>query len=218
MTVTTTASGASAPARRRFGGRLADLGIAIIAIALAVILFVGTLGMNVRGNQVPGPQFFPFLVSGLLLVVGTVLLVSQLRARRAADAQWHAPDVSEDMLRDFGAGTELIDIDAAAAAQAEAARVPEAPAPAAGADASHPFDWRTVGIVVGAVVFFIVALELLGWILSAASLFWLIAYAFGSKRPVWDAGVGLLVASIAQLVFVAGLGLTLPSGFVGVLF
>jgi putative tricarboxylic transport membrane protein len=76
-------------------------------------------------------------------------------------------------------------------------------------------DWRTVGTLIGGVVAFVLLLEHLGWIISAAALFWLVAYALGSRRPVFDIGVGLLFSSIIQLAFGAALGLSLPSGFIG---
>jgi putative tricarboxylic transport membrane protein len=76
-------------------------------------------------------------------------------------------------------------------------------------------DWRTVGLLLAGVVAFVLVLNPLGWIISAAVLFWVVAYALGSRRPFFDAGVGLLFSSITQLAFGAGLGLSLPSGFIG---
>ena len=201
-------------ARRRFSGNLAETGIAVIAIVIALVLGIGTLTMHVRGTAQPGPQFFPLLVTGLLLVVGIILLVAQWRRHAAREADWHRPDVSEDLLRDVGANTELLQVDAVAEAN-EATTT--APAPAVtDPDTAHPFDWRTVGLVVLAVVGFIATLELLGWIIAAAGMFWLIAFAFGSRRRLFDLGVALLISSTVQLLFVAGLGLSLPSGILGV--
>ncbi|GGA65830.1 hypothetical protein GCM10011490_15600 [Pseudoclavibacter endophyticus] len=192
---------------RRLRGRLADVGIALVALAVALVLLIGALNMDVRGQQVPGPQFFPFIVSGLLAVVGVVLLAMQLRRPDEDGADWHRPDISEDMLRDLGANTELIRVDRAAA-------------PAANDDPNtgHPIDWRTVGMTVGAIALFALALEFVGWIIAATAMFWLIAFAFGAKRPLVNLGIALLLASIIQLLFVGALGLSLPAGFVGVLF
>ncbi len=46
-------------------------------------------------------------------------------------------------------------------------------------------------------------------------LFWIISYALGSKRKLFDFGVAIIFASCTQLAFSAGLGLNLPSGFLG---
>ncbi len=74
--------------------------------------------------------------------------------------------------------------------------------------------WRTVGLMLADVVAFVLLLEPLGWIISATMLFWMVAYALGSHRRFFDIGVGLLFSSIIQLAFGAGLGLSLPSGFI----
>ena len=73
-------------------------------------------------------------------------------------------------------------------------------------------DWRTLGITVAALAGFIAVLPVLGWILSAAALFWVISWAFGSRRPLLDIGVSVIVSSLVQLAFGAGLGLSLPAG------
>ncbi|MGO2112261.1 MAG: tripartite tricarboxylate transporter TctB family protein [Pseudoclavibacter sp.] len=234
---------------RRLRGRLADVGMAVVSIAIAVVLLIGAMTMDVRGQEAPGPQFFPLIVSGLLFVIGVVLLVMQLRRPKNEGADWHRPDVSEDMLRDFGANTELIKVDkrlgkaakpagrasvtnaANATAASGAIAGPDAAVdsatPAAAtksaasgddADTAHPIDWRTVGITAGAVALFALALEFTGWIIAATAMFWLIAYAFGAKRPFINLGIALLMASVIQLLFVGALGLSLPAGFVGVLF
>lgn|GEM_PF-5511453 len=70
----------------------------------------------------------------------------------------------------------------------------------------------TVGIVVGSLSAFILIMPLLGWLLASTLLFWVISWAFGSTRPVFDVGVAALMAALIQLAFSAGLGLSLPPG------
>ncbi|MGW9403023.1 tripartite tricarboxylate transporter TctB family protein [Arthrobacter sp. NPDC055585] len=176
-----------------------ELLVAAVLYALAVFLTVGTITMNVQGTATPGPQFFPILVCVLLYGVATALTISVVRSPRVPDTRKH-PDhgnFSDDMLRDL-AGLPSDD----------------APAKSPGSWRTYS-DWRTVGLVLLGVVVFTATLNVLGWILSAAFLFWIICYALGSKRPVFDAGVSLLFASAIQLAFNAGLGLNLPSGFLG---
>ena len=182
-----------------------ELSVALLALVAAALLIVGTVTMNVRGDQEPGPQFFPIIVICLLLVTGGWVTVQALLPRRSNARVWHRPDISEDMLADVsGTNTELIKLDHLHAA--------------AGAEDETTFDWRTFGLVLGAVVLFAVLLNPVGWICSAAILFWLVSYALGSRRPVFDIGVAFILSSAVQLAFSAGLGLALPAGFFGWIF
>jgi putative tricarboxylic transport membrane protein len=73
-------------------------------------------------------------------------------------------------------------------------------------------DWRSLGLVIGGFLAFAVLLVPLGWILSAALLFWVVAHALGSRRRLLDIGLSLVFSSAIQFAFSAGLGLTLPGG------
>ncbi|WP_288812475.1 tripartite tricarboxylate transporter TctB family protein [uncultured Gordonia sp.] len=79
-------------------------------------------------------------------------------------------------------------------------------------------DWRALGLVLAGLIAFTVLLIPLGWILSAALLFWIVAHAMGSTRPVLDIAVSLVVSCAVQAFFSAGLGLNLPAGILGGLF
>lgn len=68
---------------------------------------------------------------------------------------------------------------------------------------------------VGGFVLFIFLLEPLGWILAAALLFWCVAFGFGATKLIHAAVVGLTLSSLTYLAFSLGLGLALPSGFLG---
>lgn len=79
-------------------------------------------------------------------------------------------------------------------------------------------DWRTLGLVLAAFLAFTLLLNPLGWILAAALMFWLISYALGSSRPLFDIALAVVFSAAVQVAFSAGLGLNLPSGlFEGVL-
>lgn len=183
-----------------------ELSVGVLALVAAALLILGTVTMNVRGDQQqPGPQFFPIIVICLLVFSGGWVTVQALLPRRAKPRVWHRPDISEDMLADVsGTNTEVITLESRHAA--------------ASSDGQATFDWRTFGLVLGALVLFAVLLTPVGWICSAAILFWLIAYALGSRRPIFDIGVALVLSSAVQLAFSAGLGLALPSGFFGWIF
>ncbi|RZI89112.1 MAG: hypothetical protein EOO67_12390, partial [Microbacterium sp.] len=76
-------------------------------------------------------------------------------------------------------------------------------------------DWKALGITAGSVAGFILLLPLLGWIISCTLLFTAVTFAFGSTRVGFNLAIGLLIASVIQLVFSGLLGLALPAGFIG---
>jgi putative tricarboxylic transport membrane protein len=65
----------------------------------------------------------------------------------------------------------------------------------------------SAGIVLDALLF-----EWLGFILSSALLFLLVAIGFGSRMYLRDLVLGFALATAAYFTFVYGLGLSLPSG------
>ncbi|WP_309080751.1 tripartite tricarboxylate transporter TctB family protein [Zhihengliuella sp.] len=181
-----------------------ELVVSGLVLALATAVVVGILTMDVKGDTVPGPQFFPTIVAVALYAIGVLHAISVIRTRRFPHGGGsQSPDVSSDMLAELS--------------HAERAEVygRRGDRPRAAGRVRLYSDWKTIGLVVGGVVLFILALPVLGWVITAAGLFWVICKAFGSKRPVFDVGVSLLFSSITQLAFGAGLGLSLPSGFLG---
>jgi putative tricarboxylic transport membrane protein len=76
-------------------------------------------------------------------------------------------------------------------------------------------DWKAVVWAVGGFLVFALTLELLGWIIAGALLFWTVAKGFGSRRPLFDISLALLISSGIYLAFAVGLGLNLPSGILG---
>ncbi|BAU97421.1 tripartite tricarboxylate transporter TctB family protein [Corynebacterium suranareeae] len=79
-------------------------------------------------------------------------------------------------------------------------------------------DRKNLILALIAVLVFAFLLEPLGWIISAALLFWAIALCMGSGRPIFNMAVGLVVSSAIQVAFSMGLGLSLPAGILGGLF
>lgn len=182
-----------------FAGR-GELGFVAVAITFATILLYGGLTMTVLGTQTPGPQFFPILIAILLYIASAAILFSVLRNPQLPDGEPHPGrgNFSKDLLSDVG----MIDRE----------RVRRRYSRYSEQWATYS-DWKTVGFVVGGLVIFTIALNPVGWILSATFLFWVVVRALGSKRTFLDIGVSLLFASIVQLAFNEGLGLPLPPGF-----
>ncbi len=79
-------------------------------------------------------------------------------------------------------------------------------------DPTLPTDWRTVGLLAAALLVYLVLIEPAGFILASTALFAGAAFAMGSRRPVRDFPLGLVLATALYLGFTRGLGLDLPAG------
>lgn len=75
-------------------------------------------------------------------------------------------------------------------------------------------DWTAVALVAAGLVVQILLLEYAGWVIAATLLFVAVARAFGSRRLLLDAAIGLVLAGLAFVVFGYGLDLSLPGGVV----
>ncbi|WP_404431135.1 tripartite tricarboxylate transporter TctB family protein [Microbacterium lacus] len=188
---------------RWYTGRSELIMVAGVLI-LATLLAIGTVQMEVPdGVAAPGPQFFPAIVTVFLYAVGIALGIDVIRKPKRAHVVDDPTEVSNEMLEDLGGLDQTSEIRVVS---------PEDIVIAEEDRNAAPIDWKTLGIVVGTLALFILVLPFLGWLLSSAALFWVISWAFGSKRPLFDIAVAVLTASLVQLAFSAGLGLTLPAG------
>ncbi|MGN9839056.1 tripartite tricarboxylate transporter TctB family protein [Nonomuraea sp. H19] len=79
-------------------------------------------------------------------------------------------------------------------------------------DVDAPSDWRSVGLVSGIFLAFAVLLNTLGWIIGASLLFFGLSVALGAEHKFRAAGVGVVLGIATYLLFVKGLGVTLPGG------
>lgn len=78
-------------------------------------------------------------------------------------------------------------------------------------DESVRTDWLTVGKLVAVLVAHLVLIDLAGWPVAAALLFFGAAWALGATW--WRAlAVAVVLALAVQVVFASGLGLSLPAG------
>lgn len=166
--------------------------LALIMAAFSTYLLIGILTMEVpEGADAPGPQFFPTLLMIAGYVLAVLLAVSYIRTPEPAVPATFAAD-------------DDVSPEERAAAEEAAAKT------------YRTFsDWYSVGWAVGGFLAFALLLEVLGWILSGALLFWAVAHGIGSRRPVFDLSLGLVLSSLIYLAFAVGLGLNLPSGILG---
>jgi len=192
---------------RWYTGR-SELIVVAGVLAIAATMTVGIVTMDVpEGTAFPGPQFFPLIVTAFLYATALALGVSIVVSPRRVHAADDPTEVSTDMLEDLG-GLDATSEIRVVAPESMMSTLPTATAtpPAVG------IDWRAVGLTVGSIAAFIVLLPILGWLVSAAALFWALARTFGSRRPLFDVGTAVIVSALIQLAFGLGLGLSLPAG------
>jgi putative tricarboxylic transport membrane protein len=79
-------------------------------------------------------------------------------------------------------------------------------------DLTAPTEWRVVLPLVGAFVANVLLIDLLGWVVSGALLFWGSSWALGSRHPVRDAVISLALSLATFYGFYLGLGIALPAG------
>ena len=73
-------------------------------------------------------------------------------------------------------------------------------------------DWRTVAMLAAAFLANALLIEPLGWVFSAAILFWGSAFALGSRHYVRDAVIAVALSIGSFYLFALGLGIVLPPG------
>ncbi|MDX3106752.1 tripartite tricarboxylate transporter TctB family protein [Nonomuraea angiospora] len=79
-------------------------------------------------------------------------------------------------------------------------------------DVEAPTDWRSVGLVSGIFLAFTALLNVLGWIIGASLLFFGLSLALGAEHKARSAVISVVVGLATYLLFVKGLGVSLPGG------
>jgi putative tricarboxylic transport membrane protein len=73
-------------------------------------------------------------------------------------------------------------------------------------------DWMAFVLISAGVLLHMVLIGWAGFILASSLLFVLIARGFGSRRPVRDLAIALVLSTIVFFLFTQALGLSLPAG------
>jgi len=79
-------------------------------------------------------------------------------------------------------------------------------------DLTAPTEWRVVLPLVAAFVANVLLIDVLGWVISGALLFWGSSWALGSRHLVRDAVISLALSLATFYGFYLGLGILLPAG------
>jgi putative tricarboxylic transport membrane protein len=72
-------------------------------------------------------------------------------------------------------------------------------------------DWMAFGIISAGIVLHMIVIGWAGFILAGTLLFVLIARGFGSRKPVRDAIIAVVLTMVVYFVFTRALGLKLPA-------
>lgn len=199
--MTTTTTPRSAASGRKPRGELLVAGTVAV---IGLVVLVRTVTMDVPDNGAfLGPQFFPYLVSALLLALSALLVVQHLRT---APADATGSDTT---------GGDTTDADAAGSDGADAEGDAGPGGTESESDGPPAIDWKPFGLVAATLVLHVVLLEPLGWLIAGAGLFFGVSYALGGRNVLRDLGVAFVMSSVAQLAFSAGLGMSLPAGILG---
>ncbi|TIW70237.1 MAG: tripartite tricarboxylate transporter TctB family protein [Mesorhizobium sp.] len=77
-----------------------------------------------------------------------------------------------------------------------------------------PTDWKSMGFVVAGLVANLTLIHALGFTAASVIMFVLVCYGFGSRRPLRDVLLGLILALAAYFGFAKALGVNIGAGFV----
>jgi putative tricarboxylic transport membrane protein len=80
------------------------------------------------------------------------------------------------------------------------------------ADTDAATDWRTVALVSVIFLAFAGLLDLLGWIIAGALLFFGLSLTLGAEHRLRTGVIAVVLSTLTYLAFVKGLGVTLPAG------
>ena len=168
----------------------------VVLLAFAAYLIIGIVTMEVpEGTVFPGPRFFPGIIATGLVVFAALLAAEALRAWRSSGSAQAGDPVAAEAWDGSPVTTE----DEEDLAPQRAVRV----------------DWRSMAWVLGSFLAFTLLLNVLGWVIAAALLFWGVARGFGSRQWLVGLVVGLTVSSLTYIAFDMALGMSLPSGVLG---
>jgi putative tricarboxylic transport membrane protein len=173
------------------------------AVVLAVGLFLLWQAYDQAGGDYSpgGPWLAPLVVTaGWVLAAGWYLVRQLVAPELAADPEPATSAVAEP------AGTATAEPTAAAVAEPA-----EEPA-TTGEEVDGGVQWLTPALLGAALCGYVFALEPAGFVLASAVFFVVAARILGSRRPLRDVLVGVLLALAVYLGFTYLLTISLPSG------
>ena len=77
-----------------------------------------------------------------------------------------------------------------------------------------PSDWKSMGFVIAGLIANLALIKPLGFTTASVIMFVLVCYGFGSKKPLRDALIGIILALAAYFGFAKALGVNIGAGFI----
>lgn len=152
-------------------GLLSNLVVGIGAIAGGVVVIVASLPMPTLGSGRPGPGLFPGMIGGFSALFGILLVATSLFKKRQAthSSSGTAPSTppSEGAVTPAELGGEDEDSSAAAGREMEA---------------TQKSRWTHVLVVLGAILFYVLAAETLGFLITMFVALLVILLTLGSRK------------------------------------
>jgi putative tricarboxylic transport membrane protein len=172
------------------------LGIAGVGIVL--LAGIPQIGVGAGYDRI-GPRFFPYIVAGGSILVGAWMLIAHVGLFTVVGVGLGRPGPPDQPPPGQRRSAE-------ASAKAEGGPYDR------GVAAAEPLRWRSLAYLALACVSTLALVDRAGFVIAATLQFWLVARAFGSRRPARDAAIAALLALTVYLFFSRGLGLRLPAG------
>jgi putative tricarboxylic transport membrane protein len=203
-----TAQHATADSRRRAPVAVGDvvLGALCVLGGLAVVLYAR--GMPTVGG-LPGPGLFPMIIGWFFVVLGTALVLQTVVAARRGGAAHEgdgiaAPAAEEPVVTDHETDEEAV-------AAVEGPGSGSTAAPASTAQGGH---WSNAAVVLGGIVFYVLAAELLGFPITMFLVLAAIMLVLRSRvvaAVLTAAGITACLYAVFELLLLV----QLPDGFLG---
>jgi putative tricarboxylic transport membrane protein len=150
-----------------------------------------------------------WIVAVALLGIGVVVLFDGLNQAASTSASGVGAGFMPTVV-----GVFLIVLSAALIVQVARGRLGEADESEGDVDVRHT-RWVPLAVCVAAVLFFIVAVEPLGYVIVSSIVFFLTAWALGARSVVRTAVIAIVLSVVVYLSFTRLLDIDLPAGILG---
>ena len=202
-----TAQHAAADARRHAPLAVGDVALGALSVVGGVAVVLHARGMPTMGEGLPGPGLFPMLIGWFFVVLGTALAVKAVVVARhggAGPVAGGTAPAAGGATEHRGTGEEPV----------PAAGEPDSGSTAASASTGRDGHWGNASVVLGGIVFYVLAAEFLGFPITMFLVLAAIMLVLRSRVAaalLTSAGITAGLYAIFELLLLV----QLPDGFLG---